>query len=360
MSILNRLNTLYDDNVHPAVMKVINKLGLGDNPSVGASTKQVTWPDGRKVTETVPGAANMEEFYRLLGKTSLGVAGIGGLGGLLTSIGTGGHKPLAANRGTRIPLTAREQQMLLEEEEPDYHFQRRKFGSTETRHLDGTMTQSPSGWKSLGDTLWHENPIAQNWRRLQGKPAFTAPAPKKIDTPADAPPPPAAPPGNAASAVTEYPFALPLGLATLIGAGGLGYMGARGLMNFGRKRRLRRQRDRAKQRFLETLASERETKLSSAIDAFVSACEEKVSVKEASAVNTFLALLGTAGVLGGGLGLFNGLKSERGDLQRIRALREARKRQLAMQEEFEPRVDPDLSFLPQWSRGQPPRRFDDY
>jgi hypothetical protein len=221
------------------------------------------------------------------------------------------------------------------------------------------MTTSPSGWKSLGDTLRHENPIAQNWRRLRGKPAFTAPAPKKVDVPANAPPQPSAPPGSAANAVMEYPFAMPLGLATLIGAGGLGYMGVRGLMNFGRKRRLRRQRDQAKKRFLETLASERETKLSSAIDTFISACEEKVNIKEASAVNTFLALLGTAGVLGGGLGLFNGLKSERGDLQKIRALREARKRQLAMQEEFEPRVDPDLSFLPDWSRSQPPRQLAD-
>jgi len=87
--------------------------------------------------------------------------------------------------------------------------------------------------------------------------------------------------------------------------------------------------------------------LSAAIDNFVSACEEKISVKEASAMNTFLSLLGLAAVAGGGMGLYNGLKSEPGDLRRIKAMRKARERQLALQEKFEPQFEPDMSFFAQ-------------
>ena len=75
-----------------------------------------------------------------------------------------------------------------------------------------------------------------------------------------------------------------------------------------------------------------------------------MNVKEAalssSFLTTLLALLGTGAVVSGGTSLYKGWKSEQGDFARLKAMREARKRQLALRDEFEPTVRPDIDFLP--------------
>ena len=99
---------------------------------------------------------------------------------------------------------------------------------------------------------------------------------------------------------------------------------------------------------------ERESKLGSAIEEFLTACEEKApEIKEADFpmkgkgfLNPFLLVASLCALGGGAAGLVNGYHSHEGDLARIKAMREARKRQLALQEEFEPAARPDIEFLP--------------
>ena len=229
-------------------------------------------------------------------------------------------------------------------------------GPTYSVLADGRVIERPGA--GFGHNLRHNNPITRNFFRDGKK---IAPAAKDLgqfgDLPEDlqkriypngmpATDRPSAPPDASRTLFGGTPWALPLAVAAIVGAGGLGYMGVKSYVDRARKKKLLAQRERARERFLDALAAERETKVSSAIDQFVSACEEKFTVKEASGLDAFLATLGTFGVLGGGLGFYNGLNSEPGDLRKLRALRKARERQLAMQQEFELQVAPDIAFLP--------------
>jgi len=205
-------------------------------------------------------------------------------------------------------------------------------------------------------------PIGPTIRTVVHDPS-TATAPLQLPPMAPSPsptPPPQAPSGvrgfwnQVVQATQENPLALGLLAGAPVVGAGLGYVGVRSLMDASRRRRQIAARNRAKREFAEALLAEREqaktSALNSAIDDFISACEEKELVKEADMINpawnTFLGLMLLAGGGSGLLGLYNGLKSEPADLRRIRALRQARQQHLALQEEFEPHVDMDTIDIP--------------
>jgi len=347
-------------------MKAINAIpALRDKP-LPDNHPNARWSkvpvNGGEAKVRLPDPKHNEEFFRALGKSLLFGALPLGVGSALIASAGRPTAPLSSRSGLTVPLTEEEQQAMLTVQGKKERRKRRKFGSTDMEdemsipagsniRSDGTVTVPQS------DNWYNRLPGLGPWvRKIQGLPFYADPAQKAVGNLSDkalgevqqaAKPQQMAPQeASGAEALMNNAWLLPIAGASILGAGALGFGGVQAMLNARRKKKLQAARDRAKQEFMEALLAERTSKVGSAIDGFLSACEEKVMLKEAGTTDLLLGLLGLIGVGAGGMGFYNGLKSEPGDLRRLRAMRKARERQLAMQDEFEPQVRPDFSFLP--------------
>jgi len=152
--------------------------------------------------------------------------------------------------------------------------------------------------------------------------------------------------GEYAKSLTNVPWFVPGAFGVTLLGMGAGYKGVNALGNFMARRRLEQERDRAKKEFEQALDSEAESKLGAALDEFVTACEQCApSIKEASMLEWYLALLGTAGVLGGITGAYNGYSNST-QKDRLATLNKVREMQLAK------RRNEELSLVPQHIRFQ--------
>ncbi len=147
--------------------------------------------------------------------------------------------------------------------------------------------------------------------------------------------------GEHAKSYPNVPWFAPGALGVSLLGLGTGYAGVNALGNYVAKRRLEKKRDKAKKLFDESLRVEQQSKLGTALEEFVTACERCApSVKEASMLEWYLALLGTAGVAGGMAGTYNGYNSA-AQKHRLAALKKIRQMQLAK------RRNEELTLVPQ-------------
>jgi hypothetical protein len=134
---------------------------------------------------------------------------------------------------------------------------------------------------------------------------------------------------QAGSHMLKSPYALPATIALGAGGLGVGYMGLNSLLDAARRRSRRRNLARAKERFESALQQEQHSKVGSALEEFISACEQRCAAKEADVTNTALSTIGLAGLAALALGLHSGYTSEPGSVRKMRELRRAREEQLA-------------------------------
>jgi hypothetical protein len=151
--------------------------------------------------------------------------------------------------------------------------------------------------------------------------------------------------GNHAKNWWNVPWAIPATVGAL-GLGSIGaYKGVRSLVRSHDKASLDRRKRKAKQKFMDALVEEQQSKLGSVLDDYIDAVVEAApSIKEASALELYLAGLGLAGLGGGIYGFSRSYgpskkKSDREALEQVRALQEAKYR-------FEtPEIIPDYRLL---------------
>jgi hypothetical protein len=158
--------------------------------------------------------------------------------------------------------------------------------------------------------------------------------------------------GNHAKNWYSVPWAIPA-LAGALGLGSIGaYKGVRGLVASHDKAKLERRKQKAKQKFMDALIAEQQSKLGSVLDEYLDTVVEVSTIKEASALETYLSLLGLAGLGGGIYGFSRSYgpskrKSNREALEQVRNLQRAKY-------EFEtPEIIPDYQ-VPQLKKKEEP------
>ena len=146
--------------------------------------------------------------------------------------------------------------------------------------------------------------------------------------------------GEHATSFANVPWFAPGAIGASILGLGAGYAGVNALGDFLAKRKLERKKRYAQKMFEAALQSEQRSKLGTALDEFISVCEASApSIKEASMLEWYLALLGTAGVAGGMAGAYNGYHGAT-QSHRLAALKKIRQLQLAK------RRSEELSLIP--------------
>ena len=152
--------------------------------------------------------------------------------------------------------------------------------------------------------------------------------------------------GEHAKSFVNVPWFAPGVLGVSLLGLGAGYAGVNAVGNALAKRKLKKRRQQAVRIYEDALRNEQTSKLGAALDAFVTACEELApSVKEASMLEWYLALLGTAGVAGGMAGTYHGFQGAT-QKYRLAALKTLRKAQLAKRRTTELSLVPEIHRLP--------------
>lgn len=152
--------------------------------------------------------------------------------------------------------------------------------------------------------------------------------------------------GDHAKSYENVPWFAPGVLGVSLLGLGAGYGGINALGNMAAKWKLERKKKKAKKMHEDALMGEYRSKLGSVLDEYVTLCEELApSVKEASMLEWYLALLGTAGVAGGLAGTYNGFQGAK-QKHRLTALKKIREMQLAKRRSEELHLVPDYRPLP--------------
>jgi len=152
--------------------------------------------------------------------------------------------------------------------------------------------------------------------------------------------------GEHAKSFADVPWFAPGVLGVSLLGLGAGYAGVNAIGNALARRKLKKRRQQAIRVYDEALRNEQTSKLGAALEAFVTACEELApSVKEASVLEWYLALLGTAGVAGGMAGTYHGYQGADQKF-RLAALKSLRKAQLAKRRNTELSLVPRIHHLP--------------
>jgi hypothetical protein len=152
--------------------------------------------------------------------------------------------------------------------------------------------------------------------------------------------------GEHAKTFAGIPWFVPGALGVSLLGLGTGYAGVNALGNALARRKLKKRRRQAIRLYDEALRNEQTSKLGTALEAFVTACEELApSVKQASVLEWYLALLGTAGVAGGMAGTYHGYQGANQKF-RLAALKTLRKAQLAKRRSTELSLVPRIHRLP--------------
>ena len=152
--------------------------------------------------------------------------------------------------------------------------------------------------------------------------------------------------GDHAKSLVNVPWFVPGMLGVSLLGLGTGYAGVNAIGNALAKRKLKKKRQSAVRLYEEALKNEQWSKLGSVLDEFITACEEHApSVKEASLLEWYLALLGTAGVAGGLAGTYNGYQGA-AQKHRLAALKKIRQLQLAKRRDEELNLIPSRKAVP--------------
>lgn len=152
--------------------------------------------------------------------------------------------------------------------------------------------------------------------------------------------------GEHAKSYENVPWFLPGALGVSLVGLGAGYGGVNALGNTMAKWKLKRKKQKAKKLHEDALMGEYRSKLGSVLDEYVTLCERLApTVKEASMLEWYLALLGTAGVAGGLAGTYHGFQEAK-QKHRLSALKKIREMQLAKRRSEELHLVPDYRSLP--------------
>jgi hypothetical protein len=146
--------------------------------------------------------------------------------------------------------------------------------------------------------------------------------------------------GEHAKNFYDVPWFLPGALGVSLLGLGAGYSGINAIGNAMAKRKLQRRKKKVQKYFEDALRKEAGSELGELLEEFVTLCEASApSVKEASVLEWYLALLGTAGMAGGLAGTYHGYNGAT-QKHRLAALKKIRQLQLAK------RRSEELSLIP--------------
>lgn len=146
--------------------------------------------------------------------------------------------------------------------------------------------------------------------------------------------------GEHAKNFYDVPWFLPGALGVSLLGLGAGYSGINAVGNTLARRKLQRRKKKVEKYFEDALRKSAGSELGMLLDEFVTLCEDLApSVKEASVLEWYLALLGTAGLAGGMAGTYHGYQGAT-QKHRLSAMNKIRQLQLAK------RRSEELSLIP--------------
>ena len=286
-------------------------------------------------------AAPQRDAARMLGRIGLGSLGFGGAAAMLMSLRRSNERKLLDEEKAKAQLMV---PVYDTETDP-----RRKNASVRGKAVAATLGVLGLGGTAAGiayanngaDGKTSANPAARVFNTatglIPGGQALREEQERYLDLPGTIR-------GEHAKSFMDVPWFVPGALGVSLLGLGAGYTGVNAMGNWMAKRRLERKRRKAQRMFEESLHAEQQSKLGAALDEFVTACEECApSIKEASMLEWYLALLGTAGVAGGLAGAYNGY-DKAAQKHRLSALKKIRQMQLAK------RRNEELSLVPQSMR----------